>query len=41
MFSVALSKEKQAATQDELAAFSHVLRSLQFVSEDVQEMRPR
>jgi hypothetical protein len=41
IFSVALSKEKQAATQDELAAFNHVLRSLQFVSEDVREMRPR
>jgi hypothetical protein len=41
MFSVALSKEKRAATREELAAFSHVLRSLQFVSEDVQEMRPR
>ncbi len=33
MFSVAMSKEKQAATADELAAFSHVLRSLNLVSE--------
>jgi hypothetical protein len=43
MFSVALSKEKQAATQDELAAFSHVLRSLIFVTEDVhiQEQHQR
>jgi hypothetical protein len=36
VFSVAMSKEKEAATQDELAAFDHVLRSLKFVTQDVQ-----
>jgi len=35
MFSVAMSKEKQPATQEELAAFSHVLNSLNFVADSV------
>jgi len=41
MFSVALSKEKRPATPGELAAFTHVLRSLHFVTDDVQGARPQ
>jgi hypothetical protein len=33
MFPVAMSKEKQAATKEELAAFNHVLSSLKLVSQ--------
>ena len=32
MFSISMSKEKEAATPNELAAFQHVLRSLRLVS---------
>jgi hypothetical protein len=40
-FSVAMSKEKEPATQDEIAAFSHVLRSLQFVTGKVEQVPRR
>ncbi len=40
MFSVSMSKEKQPATQEELAALAHVLQSLQFVTADTHVKRP-
>ena len=36
MFSVAMSKENKPATQDELAAFVHVLQSLKFLTQNVK-----